>query len=61
MLKTLLQQGILEPVFYCDLVYIYIILKELFVKPYLVINFKGLLNVIEEWDTTWISCDSLHT
>ena len=26
----------------------------------LVINLKRLLNVSKEWDTTWISCDSLH-
>ena len=35
-------------------------LKELLESLILVINLKRLLNVIKEWDTTWISCDSLH-
>ena len=38
----------------------FIILKELFKSPILVINFKRLLNIIKEWDTTWIPCDSLY-
>ena len=42
-----------EPVFYGDLMNCW---KSLI----LVINSKRLLNVIKEWDTTRISCDSLH-
>ena len=34
--------------------------KELFKSLILVINLKRKLNVIKKWDTTWISCDSLH-
>ena len=35
-------------------------LKELFESLILVLNLKRSLNVIKDWDTTWISCDSLH-
>ena len=42
---------------FCDLI---INLKELLKNLTLVINLKRLINVIKEWDTTWISCDSLH-
>ena len=38
----------------------FIKLKELLESLILVINLKRLLNVIKEWDTTWILCDSLH-
>ena len=51
---SLLQQGISEPVFYGDLVYRF---------KRIVGNFSDQfkkINVIKEWDTTWISCDSLH-
>ena len=35
-------------------------LKELLESLIRVINLKRLLNVIKEWDATWISCKSLH-
>ena len=54
---TLLQQGLLEPVCYGDLVYRF---KRLLENLILIINLKKLLNVIKEWDTTWVSCDSQH-
>ena len=38
----------------------FINLKQLLESLILVINIRRLLNVIKEWDTTWISCDSLH-
>ena len=57
-LKTFLQQGISEPVFYMAIKFIN--LKELLESLILVINLKRLLNFIKERDTTWISCDSLH-
>ena len=38
----------------------FITLKELLESIVLVINLKRVLNVIKEWDTTWISCNSLH-
>ena len=56
-LKTPLQQGISEPVFYDNLVYKF---KRIIGKPNFTDQFKLLFNVIKEWDTTWISCDSLH-
>ena len=46
-LKTILQQGISEPVFYGDLVYKF---KRIVGKPSLCDQFK-----MKEWDTTWIS------
>ena len=49
-LKTLLQQGISEPVFYGDLVYK--VGKSNFSD-----QFKNISNVMKEWDTTWIPCD----
>ena len=56
-LTTLQQQSISEPVFYGDLVYKF---KRIVGKPNFSDQFKMLSNVIKEWDTTWISCDSLH-
>ena len=57
-LKILLQQGISKPAFNGDLVYKF---KRVVGKPIiLVINLKILLNILKVWDTTWISCDSLH-
>ena len=56
-LKTLLQQGITEHVFYVDLVYKF---KRIVGSLIIVINLKIVLNVIKEWDTTWISCGGLH-
>ena len=38
----------------------FINLKELFECLDLVINLKRELNVIKEWDPTWISCDNLN-
>ena len=56
-IKTLLQKGISEPVFYRDLVYKF---KRIVGNPNLGDPFKRLLNVIKELDTTWILCNSLH-
>ena len=56
-LKTLLQQGISEPIFYGDLVYK---IKRIVGEPNLVINSKILSNVFKNVDMTWISCDNLH-
>ena len=56
-LKTLLQQGISEPIFYGDLV---ITSKELLENLILVIYSKRLSNVIKTLYITWISCDILH-
>ena len=56
-LKTLLQQGISEPICYGDLV---IHSEELLENLILVIASKRLSNVIKQLDRTWISCDSLH-
>ena len=56
-LKTLLQECMSEPVFYGDLVDK---LTKINGKPSFSDQFKKLLNVIKGWDTTWISCDSLH-
>ena len=52
-----LQQGISEPVFYGYLVYK---CKIIIGKPNFSDQFKRLLYVIKEWDTTWMSCDCLH-
>ena len=48
-LKTLLQQGISEPVFYGDLVYK---LNRNVRKPNFSDQLKRIFNVIKEWDTT---------
>ena len=56
-LKILLQKGISNHAFYGYLVYK---LKKMLENLILVINLKRLLNVIKEWATTWLSCDSLH-
>ena len=56
-LKTLLQQRISESVFYGDLVYKF---QRIVGTPRFSDQFERLLNVIKEWDTAWISCDSLH-
>ena len=58
-LKTLLQQGILKPIFYSDLVYISS--KELLEDLILVINSKRISNIIKKkLDITWIPCYRLH-
>ena len=49
--KTLLQQGISDPVFYSDLVYKP---KIIIRKPSLSDQFKKILNAIKEWDIPWI-------
>ena len=57
-LKTLLQQGISEPIFYGDLVYKF---KRIVGKPYLSDQFKTITKRYKKkLDITWISCDSLH-
>ena len=56
LLKTLLPQGIPEPIFYGDLVYK---LKRIVGKPSFLIS-KRPSSVIKEWDTAWMLCDSLH-
>ena len=56
-LKTLLQQGISEPIFYGDLVYKF---KRYVGKPNFSDQFKKIVNIIQGLDITWISCDSLH-
>ena len=56
-LKTLLQQGISEPIFYGDLVYKFKIIVRILI---LVINSKRLSKVIQKkLDITRISYDSL--
>ena len=56
-LKSLLQQGISEPIFYGNLGYEF---KRIVRKIILVINSKRLSNVIYRLDITCMSCDSLH-
>ena len=56
-LKTLLQQGISEPIFYGDLVYK---IKRIVGKPYFSDQFKKIVKRYKGLDITWISCDSLH-
>ena len=56
-LKTHLQQGISEPVFYGDLVYKF---KKTVGMPSFSDQFIKIIKCYNEWDTTWISCDSLH-
>ena len=53
-LKTLLQHGISEPIFYGDLVYKFIRI------PNLSDQFKRVVKRYKKLDITWISCDSLH-
>ena len=52
-LKTLLQQGISEPIFYGHLVCTF---KRMFENLILVMNSKILFKVIKRYDETWISC-----
>ena len=52
-LKTLLQQGISEPIFYGDLVYKF---KRIVGKPNLSDQFKKII----KHNITWMSCYSLH-
>ena len=60
-LKTLLQQGISEPLFYGDLVYKF---KRIVGKSNFSDQFKKILKrchgIVIMLDITWISCDSLH-
>ena len=51
-LKTLLQQGISEPIFYSDLVYKF---KRIVGKP----NFSHQFKKIVKRYISWISCDRL--
>ena len=53
----LLQQGILEPVFYGDLVNEF---KRIVAKPNFSNQFKNIIKHHKKWDKTWLSCDSLH-
>ena len=53
-LKTLLQQGTSESIFYGDLIYKS---KPLVGKPNFSDQFK---KIVKRLDITWISCDSLH-
>ena len=55
-LKTLLQQGISEPVFNGDLVYTF---KRNVGKPNLSDQFQKIIKPYKKWDITWISCNSL--
>ena len=55
-LKTLLQQGISEPIFYGDLAYKF---KRIAGKPNLNDQFKKIIKRYKKLDVTWISCDSL--
>ena len=56
-LKTVLQQGILEPIFYGDLVYEF---KRIVGKSNLSDQFKNIVKPYIRLDITWILCDSLH-
>ena len=56
-LKTLLQQGISEPIFYGDLVYKF---KRIVGKPNFSDQFKKTVKRYKGLDIIWISCDSLH-
>ena len=57
-LKTLLQQGISEHIFYGDLVYKFKIIVE---NPNFSDQFKKIIKRYKKkLDITWISCDSLH-
>ena len=56
-LKPLLQQGILETVFYSDLVYKF---KIILGKPSFNDQFNKSTSIIKEWDRAWMLCESLH-
>ena len=56
-LKTLLQQGILEPEFYGDLVYRF---RKIVGKSNFSDNSENLLTVIKELAIAWILCGRLH-
>ena len=56
-LKTLLQQGISEPIFYGDLVCKF---KRIDGKPNFSDQFKNIIKRYKKLDITWISCDSLN-
>ena len=56
-LKTLLQQGISEPILYGDFVYKF---KRIVGKPNFSDQFKRIIKRYKKSDITWISCDSLH-
>ena len=56
-LKTLLQQGISEPIFYGDLVYKF---KRIVGKPNFSDQFKKIVKRYIRVGYNWISCDSLH-
>ena len=57
-LKTLLQQGISEPIFYGDLVYKF---KIIVGNPNFSDQFKKIIKRYKKkLDITWIPCDSLH-
>ena len=57
-IKTLLQQGISEPVFYGDLVYKF---KRIVGKRIFSDQFKKIIKRYKKkLDIVWISCDSLH-
>ena len=56
--KTLLKQGISEPIFYGDLVYKF---KSIVGKPKFSDQFKNIIKGYKKkLDITWIICDSLH-
>ena len=56
-LKSFLQQGISEPIFYGDLVYKF---KIIVGKSQLSVQFKMIIKRYKGMDITWMSCDSLH-
>ena len=56
-LKTLLQQGISEPIFYGDVVYKF---NRIVGKPNFNGEFKKITKRYKMLDLAWISCDSLH-
>ena len=56
-LKTILQQGISESIFYGHLVYIF---KIIVGKPNFSDQFKKIIKRYKKLDITWMSCDSLH-
>ena len=56
-LKTLLQQGISEPIFYGDLVYKF---KRIVGKPNFSDQFKEIVKRYIRVGYNWISCDNLH-
>ena len=55
--KTLLRQGISEPIFYGDLVNKF---KRIVGKPNFSDQFKKITKRYKKLDIIWISCDSLH-